>query len=134
MQRLATVLTILNFAILALNLHFTHPVNAATESLPVLRGRGLEIVDENGRMRAQIVILPAGADESGQKHADTSLFRLIDTDGRPAVKIGASTESSGLMLADKEREKWSGIQLLTGPDGTTVRLVDRSGKEHILKP
>jgi hypothetical protein len=54
-----------------------------------LRGRGLEIVDQQGRVRASISILPAGKSSSGDDYAETVLLRLItglrNEDGRRQV-------------------------------------------------
>jgi len=49
----------------------------AAEVAPVLRGRALQIVDDGGRVRASISVLPAG---SGG--AETVLLRLITERGR----------------------------------------------------
>jgi len=80
-QRLLVVLTLVNLALLIFTLARTRP--AIAEIVPVLRGRSLEIVDERGRVRASIDVLPAKA----QEH-ETVLLRLITERGRPSIKIG----------------------------------------------
>ncbi len=55
----------------------------------VLRARSLEIVDAQGKTRAQIVIAPAYS-KAGKSYPETDLFRLIDPDGQPTVKMAAS--------------------------------------------
>ncbi len=91
-QRLLVVLTLVNLALLIFSLARTRP--AIAEVVPVLRGRALEIVDERGRVRASIDVLPAKA----QEH-ETVLLRLITERGRPSVKIGSSEQTAGLSLA-----------------------------------
>ena len=56
-QRLLIALTIANLALLILSLA-QHPVQAQSVA-PVLRGRAFEIVDDHGRVRASISVLPA---------------------------------------------------------------------------
>jgi len=79
-QRLLVVLTLVNLALLIFTLARTRPASA--EVSPVLRGRALEIVDERGRVRASIGVLPAEA----QEH-ETVLLRLITERGRPVAKL-----------------------------------------------
>src|SRR6185295_3580964 len=111
-QRLAIVITVINLLILTFNLAHVHPATAEVV-VPVLRGRALEIVDELGKVRAQIVVQPATTMPDGKKYAETALFRLIDPNGRPGVKIGTSVDGSGMSLAgDSERRDWSGAQIL----------------------
>lgn len=117
MQRLAIGLTGINFLLLICLLSHVGPV-AAREVTPVLRGRGLEIVDAHGKMRAQIVVYPASV-KDGKTYPETALLRLIDPNGRPAVKIGASADGSGISLAgDSERREWNGVQILA--EGTDM--------------
>ncbi len=53
------VLTMANLAVLICSLATMRP--AVAEGPPaVLRGRGLEIVDDQGRVRASIMVIPAG--------------------------------------------------------------------------
>src|SRR5208282_6501076 len=58
-QRMPTILTMINLGILLFLLNEVRPVNANTEP-PVLRGRALEIVDSQGRLRASIQVIPEG--------------------------------------------------------------------------
>jgi len=58
-------LTVMNFALLALALgQHLRPAIAQSEP-PVLRGRALEIVDPQGRVRASIKVLPPSKSSSG---------------------------------------------------------------------
>jgi len=107
----------------------------AKEAAPVLRGRGLEIVDDNGKLRAQIIIQPASTTKEGQKYPETVLLRLIDPNGRPGVKIGTSEDGSGMTLAgDSERREWNGVQILAKGAGSSLKLTNKDGREQLLKP
>src|SRR5258706_5581129 len=109
-QRFAIVLTVVNLVILLFLVSRTLPASADGGAL---RGRSLEIVDEQGKVRAQIIVAPASTGPDGQKYPETVLFRLIDPNVRPGVKIGASVDGSGMSLAgDSEKREWSGVQLL----------------------
>ena len=58
LQRLTIILTAVNLMILAVGL--AQPRPAAAEAVaPVVRARALEIMDEQGRVRAEIKVLPA---------------------------------------------------------------------------
>ena len=58
LQRLTIILTAFNLILLAFGLVQLRPA-VAQEVAPVLRARGLEIVDDQGRVRAEIKVLPA---------------------------------------------------------------------------
>ena len=57
-QRIALGLTVLNLLILGYSL-FRASTAASMEVAPVLRARALEIVDDNGRVRAMLRVFPA---------------------------------------------------------------------------
>jgi hypothetical protein len=61
----------------------------------VLRGRALEIVDEEGRTRAAINVHPAN--QAGS-YPETAILRLIDQNGRPSVKLSTSEQGGALAL------------------------------------
>jgi hypothetical protein len=133
-QRLAIVLTVINLVILTFILAQLRPAMAESVA-PVLRGRALEIVDDRGKVRAQIVVVPATTMPDGQKYAETALFRLIDPNGRPAVKIGGSVDGSGISLAgDSERRDWNGVQILAKATGSIVKLTNNDGREQLITP
>ncbi|MBI1925966.1 hypothetical protein HYR99_17155 [Candidatus Poribacteria bacterium] len=134
LQRFAIVLTVINLALLMLVLAQVRPT-VAQDVAPVLRGRALEIVDEQGKVRAQIIVEPATTMPDGKTYPDTVLLRLIDPNLRPAVKLGASEEGSGLVLAgDSERREWSGVQILAKGTGSLLKLVNKDGREQLVKP
>src|SRR2546426_3295673 len=61
---------------------------------PVLRGRELEIVDDRGRVRASIKLHAADPKykwpDGRIGYPETVMLRLVDQNGRPEVKLGAS--------------------------------------------
>src|SRR2546423_13918899 len=97
-QRSLVILTAVNLALLVFL--FAQQVASATAQAvaPVLRGRALEIVDEQGRVRASLNVLPAGRSTTGEPSSETVLLRLIMEKGRPSIKVGASEGTSGMSI------------------------------------
>jgi hypothetical protein len=130
--RSMTALTLVNLAVLAATVAMR---SASADGTPlVLRGRGLEIVDELGRVRASISILPAGMSEKGDRYRETVLLRLITERGRPSVKIGASEESAGLNLSGPTGTKDTYLILEAKDTATYLKLRNENGREQVLKP
>ena len=142
MQRvslLLTVLTLLNLGLLALTLsQRAAPVSADTAPA-ILRGRGLEIVDSTGKLRASISVIPAGparradgslSDQSGKIYPETVVFRLIRPDGRPSVKIATSEQGSGIDLSGGVDPTY----MILNADGgdTSFTLINKDGKQHVF--
>ena len=134
MQRLLIALTVVNLGLLGfLLLSQIGPV-LANSSAPVLRGRALEIVDEQGRARATLNVMPASTQPNGETYPETVLLRLITERGRPSVKISTSEQGAGLALVGPSNTKETYAQL--GANGTvsSLRLKNEDGREQIVKP
>ncbi len=91
MQRLLIALTVVNLGLLMFLLVVTarNRVAIAEDVAPVLRGRALEIIDGQGRVRASIKVQPAST-VNGKTYPENVILRLSDQNGRPEVKLGAS--------------------------------------------
>ncbi len=136
-QRLALGLTALNLVILACVLLRAGPAPApATEAAPVLRGRALEIVDDRGRVRAMIKVFPADPavkmPDGSTGYPETVLLRLIDSKGAPNVKIAATEDGSGVSLGGESNP--THVQILARGSSTSLKLVNKDGKEQLIKP
>jgi hypothetical protein len=135
MQRLLFTLTALNLLLLLFLLAQMRPVEANADS-PVLRGRGLEIVDDRGRVRASIKLHPADVHfrmpDGTTGYPETVVLRLIDPNGRPEVKIEASVKGGGIGLVGEG----DGTQAQLGAKGaqSRLRLMDNEGRELVLRP
>ena len=139
-QRLLIVLTLVNLGILISLLIQIRPVEA-NNATPILRGRGLEIVDGQGKVRASIQVVPAGparrADGSlleanGKIYPEAVLFRLIRSDGRPSVKIETSEQGSGLDLGGGSDPSY--IVLKAEGTDTSISLTNKDGRQQVVKP
>ena len=137
MQRISTpltVLTLLNLGLLTFTLS-QRPTTVSADTAPaILRGRGLEIVDDQGRIRASIQILPPDRRDDSTQASDTVLLRLITQLGRPSVKIGASESSSGLSFAGTTGTKNAWLVLKTEGNHSSLRLRDEDGRERLMGP
>ena len=129
-------LTALNVVVLAVSLAQSGTLVMAQGAAPVLRGRALEIVDDGGRVRASITILPADPNvkmpDGTTGYPETVLLRLINAKGRPNVKIAATETGSGQVLGGNTDPTY--IQLLADGSGTTLKLSNQDGRVQVLKP
>ena len=132
-HRFVVALTLLNLALLIFTLAQLHPARAQGTA-PVLRGRALEIVDEQGRVRASINVYPASAQKNGEVSAESVLLRLITERGRPSVKISASEQSAGLALVGPTGTKDTYVQLGAWGTASSLRLKNEDGGERVVKP
>jgi len=133
MHRFTLGLTVLNLVLLAV-LVSTKAATAfgSQQELPVLRGRALEIVDNQGRLRANILV-HGPETVNGVTYPETVLFRLIDPNGGPLVKLTVARNGSALGLSDGLSGD-GGAQLSARDTASFVRVVNRSGRIQILRP
>lgn len=133
-QRLLFALTAANIAVLALNTaQLMRPAFAQAEP-PVLRGRALEIVDDRGRVRASIGVLPGSRSPGGEAYPETVLLRLITEQGRPSVKISSSEQAAGLSFAGPTGTKDTYAILEAKGPATSLKLRSEDGRELVVKP
>ena len=109
-QRLLVVLTVINLGLFAFLLAQAR-VHIGVQGIriwtnidgSVLRGHALEIIDDQGRMRASINLYPA---DQVRSYPETTVLRLIDQNGRPSVKLAISERGGGLALASDVEETY----------------------------
>jgi len=133
-HRTLFVLTALNLALLLLTVAQQFRPAFAQSELHVLRGRGLEIVDTQGRVRASIQVLSPAKSPKGEEESGTVLLRLITERGRPSVKIASSEPASGLSFAGPSGTKETYVTL--GAEGKTssLKLRNENGRELVITP
>jgi hypothetical protein len=100
----------------------------------VVRGRALEIVDERGRVRASLSVLPAGTSSGGVAYPETVLLRLITERGGPSVKLSASEQASSLSLAGPTGSSNTYVILESRDSASTLELRNENGHRQIIKP
>jgi hypothetical protein len=119
--RIAVALGVLNLTIL-MAAAVQSRTAAALGGEDILRGRALELVDEGGKTRARIDVEPNGE----------VVFRLLDQQGTIRVKLGAGKEGSGLLLANDATEP--GVHILAKATGSSIRVVNKDGRERLIAP
>jgi hypothetical protein len=134
-QRVAIGLTVLNLLILGWALVRPRPA-ASAEVAPVLRAHALEIVDEDGRVRAMIRVFPASPDakmpDGTTGYPETVLLRLIDSKGAPNVKIAATEDGSAVSLGGASNP--TNVQVLARGATTSLKLVNKDGQQQVIRP
>lgn len=118
---LLTTLTGINLALLIWLVTAGRQAAAQPDVTPVLRANAIELVDDNGIVRAQLI---ASADGE-------TLLRMRDARGEVRVKLGAGEDGSGLMLADQSTEP--GLHILAKRGTTTLSLTDTNGTRRVIR-
>ena len=131
MLKIGFALTVINLVLMIFVLSELKPASAQQQSsLQVLRGRGLEIVDSLGKVRASIKIEPP-VTMNGKLYPQSVILRLVDTKGGPLVKLGAAEDGGGLNLDDGAD---GGVQLIADSKGSFIKVKNQDGKEQVVKP
>jgi len=132
--RILFVLTAVNLALLLTTIaQQLRPAFAQSEG-SVLRGRALEIIDAEGRVRASINVLPPDRSRRGEEEAETVLLRLITERGRPSVKIAASEPASGLSFAGPTGTSDTYVTLESKGTTSSLKLRSENGRERLITP
>jgi hypothetical protein len=133
-SRFVVALTVVNFALLGFTLvrHGT----AAESVAPVLRGHALQIVDDQGRVRASISVLPADPavkmPDGTTGYPETVLLRLITSKGGPNVKLAAMENGAALVLGGESNP--THVQVLAQGPSTSLKLTNKDGQSQLIKP
>jgi len=129
-QRVAIGLTVVNLVLLTFlvsQMYRTHAGDVA----PLLRGRALQIVDDQNRVRAEILV-HGPETVQGKTYPETVLFRMADPKSGPVVKMTASEEGSALILSDDTN---GAAQLYANRrKGNYLRVASKEGREQFIKP
>ena len=132
-QRLTISLTFCNLILLAFGLAQLRPA-VAQGVAPVLRARALEIVDDQGRVRAEIKVLPAQATlkmpDGTTGYPEAVQLRLISSQNSPHVKLVATEDGSGLVLGGEKGY----TQLLSRGTDPFIKILTKDGRERTIKP
>lgn len=134
-HRLLWALTIFNLGCLAYQAAPTRTAEAG-DNLPVLRGRGLEVVDADGKTRFSVKLEPADPayqwPDGHVGYPETVMLRLSTADGKPRIKLGTSTDGSGLMLLGDSDDTFTVLQ--ADRKATSLKLRDTEATQKVLKP
>ena len=141
-QRLPIALTVFNLGLLVflmaqievrfLGFRFLLRSAEMNSAGTVLRGRALEITDDEGRVRASIKLHPASVLPGGTTYPETVLLRLIDSQGRPNVKIAATEDGSALVLGGDSNP--THVEIGARGMTTSLKLINKDGQQQLIKP
>ena len=140
-QRLLIALTVLNLGLLAflvaqievrfLGFRFLRSAEMNSAG-SVLRGRALEITDDEGRIRASIKVYPPSILPDGTTYPETVLLRLVNSQETPNVKLSAMEDGSGLVLSGEANP--THVQVLARGPTTSLKLTDKDGQQRQIAP
>jgi hypothetical protein len=134
-QRFALSLTVLNLLVL-MSLLFRANSATTPDLPPVLRVRGLELVDDQGRVRAMLKVFPADPNvkmpDGTRGYPESVLFRLIDSKGGPNVKITATEDGSAMSLVGESNP--THVQIMVRGTNASLTLVNKDGKQQAVTP
>ena len=134
-QRFALALTLLNLALLVFQV-VEHRKVEAQQVAPVLRGRELELVDDQGRVRANLKVYPADPKvkmpDGTTGYPETVMLRLYNSKGGPNVKLATTEDGSALVLGGEANPTY--VQILSRGANPFVKLVNKDGREQVIKP
>ncbi len=133
MQRLLVALTVVNLGLLLFLLVVLaqNRVAIAEDVAPVLRGRELQIIDGQGRVRVSIKMQSAST-VNGITYPENVILRMGDQNGRPQVKFGASQDGAYLGLAGASDPTYALLKS-EGTD-TSLKLTNKDGRVLLFKP
>lgn len=131
LQPLLLALTVINLGLFGYVVS-QQGASAAPGDDGILRGKGLQIVDDSGKVRASISIFPSEKLKDGSTYPETVLLRLITPDGRPSVKLAAMTTGSGFSFTDGKGLSY--VQLIAENDDPKINIVDKAGKKVSVLP
>ena len=133
LQPVLIALTLLNLGILGVVIAREQAVAAPSPASDgILRGRALQIVDDQGKVRASITISPAEKQPDGSTYPETVLLRMSTSGGRPVVKISSSEDGAGVALSAAEGLAY--VQILARGSDPKLVVVDGAGKETLKQP
>lgn len=119
-KRIGVVLPVINIVLLVFLLS-QFPTTAQESVVPIIRARAIELIDENGKKRAQLNV-----ENNGE-----IVFRLRDRNGTIRAKFGADEAGSGLIMMDDRTE--ASVQVRANKTGGTITLYNRDGQQSELK-
>jgi hypothetical protein len=120
LQRIALVTVSAGFVLLLGVVVLGERPAEGQEPAAVLRARAIELVDDRGRVRAQLNV-----------EGDGAVFRLRDQNGTIRTKLGGGVDGSGLLLINERTEL--GAQLLATRRRTALTM-RRGSHRKVVKP
>src|ERR1043166_6496886 len=135
-QTLLFVFTVVNTVAMMVILLLQPHDTSAQETAPVLRAHALQIVDDNGRIRAEIRVFPPDPKvkmpDGTTGYPETVLLRMITSKGAPNVKIAATEDGSAVSFGGEANP--THVQVLARGTNTSLKLVNKDGRQQVITP
>jgi hypothetical protein len=134
-NRIAVALAGLNLVLLTFIMAAQRPLGAK-EPLGVLRGSALELVDQHGKVRAEIRVMPADPSakmpDGRSGYPETVLLRLISSNGAPNVKLATTEDGAGLVIGSEKGY----LQLISRENEAqpALRIQAKDGRKRVVEP
>jgi len=133
-RHVIVALVIVNVALLLLQVAHGKANPAAGDAVD-LRVRSLELVDDHGRVRAELKIYPAQPDlkmpDGTIGYPEAVQLRLITSQGAPNVKLVATEDGAAASMAGEKGY----VQILSrSHEDPFVKIVTKDQREKVLKP
>jgi hypothetical protein len=131
-QRTSIILIIVNLALIGFQ--FARGADSSDPVAPVIRAHAFELVDNGGRVRAELRVLPAQPDlkmpDGTTGYPEAVQLRLITSKNNPNVKLVATEDGAGLVLGGEKGH----VQILSRGSDPSVKIVTKDGREKTLQP
>jgi hypothetical protein len=132
-NRVSITLIIVNLVLLGLQFAHGSP-DRADPIAPIVRAHEIQLVDDQGRERAQLKVWPA---QPNVKMPDGAIgmpevveLYMMTSNGHRNIKFGASEDGAGLILGGDKG--W--IQLLSrGVEDPLIRIHTNDGREKTIR-
>ena len=133
-SRFALALTAFNLLVLMSVLFRANSAPTLPVAAPILRGRALELVDDQGRVRAELKVLPAQPDfklaDGTKGYPETVQLRLLTSQNGPNMKLGTMEDGAGLVIGGPSGY----VQILSrGTNPPFIKIVNKDGREQEIK-
>jgi hypothetical protein len=133
-QRASIALIIVNLVLLGFQFAHGNPNLPKPAVVPIIRTQALELVDDQGRVRAELRVTPAQPDlkmpDGTKGYPEAVLLRLITSQNNPNVKLVATEDGAGLVLGGEKGH----VQVLSRGSDPFVEIVTKDGREKTIKP
>lgn len=130
-SRLLMAMTFLNLGILIFQMAQNHKVSAAMPT--VLRGKALELVDDQGRVRVEMKVFPAQPNfkmpDGTTGYPETVQLRMITSKGGANVKLVATEDGAGLLLGGQSGY----VQALSRASGPFLKIANTDARQQVIK-
>jgi hypothetical protein len=133
-QRVSLALIIVNLVLLGLQFAHGSPNRLKPSVAPLIRTQALELVDAQGRVRAELRVTPAQPDlkmpDGSTGYPEAVLLRLISSENKPNVKLVTTEDGAGLVLGGENGH----VQALSRGGDSFVKIVMGDGRERTIRP